>query len=72
MTGKGTENLFGGFFAATIALGGLIVFAWVALWILGALGGPQLQMPIKLLFSGFGLIVLGYVFGILVKGRAKG
>ena len=64
------ENLLAGFIAGTIGLGCLLIAAWVGLWLLGAFGGPQWQMPLKLLYSGGSLIFLGYVLRILFSARS--
>ena len=71
MTGSAkAERFLTGFTGATIALGGLLILAWVGLWLLGALGGPQWQMPLKLLYSGGSLIFVGLLLRILFMARS--
>ena len=71
MSGNATAgSLLSGFIAATIGLGCLLVVAWVGLWVLGALGGPQWQMPLKLLYSGGSLIFIGFLLRILFTARS--
>jgi len=53
------KRLLYGFIGGMMGLGGLVILAWVVLWVVGALGGPQWQMPLKLLYSGGSLILTG-------------
>ena len=65
-----TGSLLSGFIAGTIGLGCLLVVAWVGLWVLGALGGPQWQMPLKLFYSGGSLIFVGFLLRILSTAQS--
>lgn len=64
------EKLIHGFIGGMIGIGGLIVVAWVGLWCLGAVGGPQWQMPLKLLYSGGSLIFLALILRWLVTATS--
>lgn len=64
------ERLLHGFIGGMIGIGGLIIAAWAGLWVLGAVGGPQWQMPLKLLYSGGSLIFLALFLRWLVTSRS--
>ena len=55
------EKLLHGFIGGMIGIGGLIFVAWFGLWVVAALGGPQWQMPLKLLYSAGSLIFLALI-----------
>ena len=55
------ERLLHGFIGGMMGIGGLVILAWVGLWVLGAVGGPQWQMSLKLLYSG-GSVILAALF----------
>ncbi len=59
-----------GFALAAAGIGLILVIAWVALVALESLGGPDLRMPVKLLQSGAGLVLMGLVLRTLLQGRA--
>ena len=64
------DRLLHGFVGGMIGIGGLIIVAWAGLWVLGAVGGPQWQMPLKLLYSGGSLVLLALILRWLVKSRS--
>lgn len=63
-------RLIFGFTTATIALGAALIVLWVLFWAMAALGGPQMQMPARILASAATLIVLGYGLRLLFTARA--
>jgi hypothetical protein len=64
------ERLLHGFIGGMIGIGGLIILAWAGLWVLGALGGPQWQMPMKLLYSGGSVILAALILRWLVTAQS--
>jgi hypothetical protein len=52
-------SFLNGLASATIGLGCFLAVVWAGLWVLGALGGPQWQMPLKILYSSGSLIFIG-------------
>jgi len=64
------ERLLHGFIGGMIGIGGLIILAWVGLWVLGAVGGPQWQMPMKLLYSGGSVILAALILRWLVTAQS--
>ena len=63
-------RLLTGFTGATIVLGAALILLWIVFWAMAALGGPQMQMPARLLGSGATLLVLGYLLRMLFTARA--
>jgi hypothetical protein len=64
------ERLLHGFIGGMIGIGGLIILAWAGLWVLGAVGGPQWQMPMKLLYSGGSVILAALILRWLVTAQS--
>jgi hypothetical protein len=60
------QKLLHGFIGGMIGIGALIIVAWAAFWVIGAAGGVQMQMPLKLLYSGASLIGMALVLRWLV------
>jgi hypothetical protein len=64
------ERLLHGFIGGMIGIGALIIFAWAAFWVIGAAGGVQMQMPLKLLYSGASLIGMALLLRWLVTAQS--
>jgi hypothetical protein len=67
---KGVNRFFHGFATAAMGLGILLGLAWLAFWGLEAVGGPDLRMPMRLLQSAGGLILIGYILRLLLGASA--
>jgi hypothetical protein len=64
------ERLLHGFIGGMIGIGALIIVAWAAFWVIGAVGGVQMQMPLKLLYSGASLIGMALLLRWLVTAQS--
>jgi hypothetical protein len=52
---------------AAMALGVLLGVAWLGLWGLASVGGPDWRMPMQLLQSAATLILLGWIIRLLTR-----
>ena len=64
------QKLLHGFIGGMIGIGALIIVAWAAFWVIGAAGGVQMQMPLKLLYSGASLIGMALLLRWLVTAQS--
>jgi hypothetical protein len=70
---KGAKGFIHGFATTAMGLGVLLGVVWLALWGLEAAGGPDWRMPMQLLQSAGGLVLIGWVLRLLLQSRgAKG
>ena len=66
---RGAPGFIHGFATAAMGLGVLLGVVWLALWGLASVGGPDWRMPLQLLQSAGGLVLIGWIMRLLVQSR---